>query len=215
MADPLQPDDRVLRTLPGDLWRKLREDPARAAEHLALSAAEWHGPAADEWAASKRATFAGSARDLARMAKRRHATLARVGGAATGVGGFATVIPDLAALAWIQSRMVFFIAAAYGFDPRDPMRPAELLVLQGLYPDPIAARAALDGTGKSVASAWVDQKLSKEQTLASRLLRMVGKRVGKRFAGRLIPGLAIVVNSVGNERETRALADRAMRFYGG
>jgi len=215
MADAREPDDGALRQLPADLWAKLREDPAHAAEHLALAAAERHGPAAEAWAAAKRATFAGSGADLARMAKRRHATLARVGGAATGIGGIVTVIPDLAALAWIQSRMVFFVAAAYGYDPRDPMRPAELLVLQGLYPDPLAARAALDGVGTSVAAAWVGQRMSGEQTLATRLLRMVGKRVGKRIAGRLVPGLAILVNSVGNERDTRALADRAIRFYGG
>ena len=69
------------------------------------------------------------------MAKRRHASLARLEGAATGVGGFLTVVPDIVLLAWIQSRLVFFVAAAYGFDPRDPMRPAELLVLRDLYPE--------------------------------------------------------------------------------
>jgi hypothetical protein len=30
-----------------------------------------------------------------------------------------------------------------------------------------------------------------------------------------VPGLAVVVNAVGNERDTRALADRAIAFYGG
>ncbi len=207
--------DTSLRDLPRGLWERLREDPARAPEHLALAAADYHGPAAAAWADEKRATYAQSAPELAQMAKSRHAGLARFGGAATGIGGIVTIIPDLAALAWIQSRMVFFIAAAYGYDPRDPMRPAELLVLQGLYPDPQTARSALDGVGQSVASAWVGQRLSREQTLATRLLKMVGKRAGKRIAGRLVPGLAIIVNAVGNERDTRKLADRAIRFYGG
>ena len=93
------------------------------------------------------------------MARRRHATLASVEGAATGVGGFVTLVPDLVGLAWIQSRLVFFIAAAYGFDPHDPMRPAELLVLNGLYDTPAEARAALDGMGVVVAEAWVGAKL--------------------------------------------------------
>ena len=65
------------------------------------------------------------------------------------------MVADLAALAWIQSRMVFFVAAAFGWDPLDPMRPAELLVLQGVYDDPYAARAALDGTGTTIAEAYV------------------------------------------------------------
>ena len=68
-------------------------------------------------------------------------------GAATGVGGIVTIVPDLVGLAWIQSRMVFFIAGGYGLDPHDPMRPAELLALNGLYHDPAGARAALDGVG--------------------------------------------------------------------
>nr|MBA2513030.1 EcsC family protein [Solirubrobacterales bacterium] len=131
------------------------------------------------------------------------------------VGGFITVIPDLAALAWIQSRLVFFVAAAYGYDANDPMRPAELLVIQGLYSDPATARAALDGVGRSVVSAYADKRMNSDEALASRLLKVVGKRATKRLAGRMIPGLAVVVNAVGNERDTRALADRAIAFYGG
>jgi hypothetical protein len=137
--------------VPDSLWARLRADPIRAPEHVALAAAELHAPAAAAWAAEKRGRYAVSDHDLARMAKRRHATMARFGGAATGVGGFITVVPDVVLLAWIQSRLVFFVAAAYGFDPHDPMRPAELLVLRDLYPDPETARRALDGIGKTVA----------------------------------------------------------------
>jgi hypothetical protein len=210
-------DDGATRQLPRELWDKLRADPRRAPEHLALAAAEQHGPAAAAWIRERRGRYAGSHAELAEMAKKRHAALARFGGAATGVGGFVTVVPDLAALAWIQSRLVFFVAAAYGYDPLDRMRPAELLVLQGVYDDPVTARAALDGVGPSMASAWVGQRLAggEERTLVARLARMVGKRAGKRMAGRLIPGVAVVINAAGNERDTRALADRAIRFYGG
>lgn len=207
--------DDTLRQLPRGLWEKLREDPARAPEHLALAAADFHGPAAEAWYAEKRAVFATSPGELAQMAKSRHATLARFGGAATGIGGFVTILPDLAALAWIQSRLVFFVAAAYGYDPRDRMRPAELLVIQGFYPDPASARSALDGVGRSLASAYVGKRMSRDEALLGRLLKMVGKRATKRLAGRLVPGLAILTNAVGNERDTRALADRAIAFYGG
>ena len=51
--------------------------------------------------------------------------------------------------------------------------------------------------------------------VVARLLKMVGKRTGKRVAGRLIPFFAVAFNAVANERDTRALADRAIRFYGG
>jgi hypothetical protein len=203
--------------VPSELWARLRADPVRAPEHLALAAAEWHGPAAASWAEAKRGRLAVSGADLARMAKRRHASLARLEGAATGVGGFLTVVPDVVLLAWIQSRLVFFTAAAYGFDPRDPMRPAELLVLRDLYPDPQTARRALDGIGKTVAEAYVGSKLERgrEQAMLSRLLRFAGKRAATSATRRLIPGVAIAFNAIANERDTRDLADRAARFYGG
>ncbi len=201
--------------LPKGLWERLRTDPAHAPETLALAAAEHHAPAAAAWAQSRRARYAHGPAELAVMAKRRHATLARFGGAATGVGGILTVLPDLVAAAWIQSRMVFFIAAAYGYDPHDRMRPAELLVLQGLFSDPESARRALDGVGTSLAESFVGSRLQRDEALASRLAKMVGGRVAKRFAGRLIPFAAIAFNAIGNERATRALADRAIAFYGG
>ncbi len=203
--------------VPDSLWAKLRADPVRAPEHVALAASELHAPAAVQWAAEKRGRLAVSDRDLARMAKRRHATMARFGGAATGVGGFLTVVPDVVLLAWIQSRLVFFVAASYGFDPHDPMRPAELLVLRDLYPDPETARAALDGMGKTVAEAYIGDRLTREreQAILSRLLRFVGKRTATRAARRLIPGIGMIFNAAANERDTRTLADKAIRFYGG
>jgi hypothetical protein len=68
-----------------------------------------------------------------------------------------------------------------------------------------------------VAEAYVGTKLERgrEQAMLSRLLRFVGKRAATRAARRLIPGIAIAFNAVANERDTRALADRAMRYYGG
>ena len=204
-------------TVPDNLWARLRADPVRAPEHIALAASAMHAPAAAEWAAEKRGRLAVAGPELARMAKRRHATLARFEGAATGVGGIFTAVPDAVALAWIQSRLVFFVAAAYGFDPHDPMRPAELLVLRDLYPDPQTARHALDGIGKTVAEAYVGTAIERgrEHAMMSRLLRFVGKRTANRAARRLIPGVAIAFNAIANERDTRALADKAIRFYGG
>ena len=216
-ADEPDADDDVLRALPSTLWTRMRADPARAPEHLALAASEVHGPAARDWVAQRRSTYAIAPADLAKMAKRRHATLARFGGAAGGVGGVVTLVPDIAAAAWIQSRCIYFIAAAYGFDPLDPMRPAEQLVLQGTFSDVGAARSALDGVGKHALVSMAEAKLegTGADQLARRLGRMVGRRAVRMTAGRLIPGVAVVFNAVGNERDTRALADRAILFYGG
>ena len=200
---------------PEGLIDRLRADPARAPELLALAAADRHGPAAAEWVAGHGGRGQGA--KLARKAKRAHARYARFGGAATGIGGWMTVLPDLAAVAWIQSREVFFIAAAYGYDPRDPMRPAELLVLWQLYDDPEAARAALDGAGESLARAATRKAVTRsdDEALLSRLARAGAARGGRHMAGRFVPCAAIFFNAIGNERATRELADRAIRFYGG
>jgi len=208
-------EDARQRELPPSLWDRLRTDPARAPEYIALAAAERHAPAAAAWVEERRRMYAHTPAQLAQMAKRRHAALARFGGAATGIGGIVTALPDLATAAWIQSRMVFFIAAAYGYDPFDPMRPAELLVIRDLYPDPQSARRALDGAGTTVARAYIGSRAQRDEALAARLARFVGRRVTRRFAGRLVPFAAIAFNAIGNERETRALADRTIRFYGG
>ena len=203
------------RELPPGLWDRLRLDPVRSPEHIALAAARTFGPQAERWAAEKRHRFKVEPVELARMAKKRHATLARFEGAATGVGGIVTLVPDLVGLAWIQSRLMFYIAAAYGYDPTDPMRPAEALVIFDFYSDPVTARRALDGIGSTFVEAYVGSKLQRDEALALRLAKLVGIRSARKLAGRVIPGVAILFNSVGNERRTRALADRAIRFYGG
>lgn len=210
----MQVTDPTAPAPPESLIARLRADPARAPEHLALAAAERHGPAAEEWV---REEGGGDVAKVAKKVKRIHARYARFGGAATGVGGWITVLPDLAAVGWIQSRMVFFLAAAHGYDPKDPMRPAELLVLWELYEDPVQARAALDGAGRSVVSAAASKAMSRseEEALLSRLARAAAARGGRHLAGRMIPGAAIFFNAIGNERGTRELADRAIRFYGG
>jgi hypothetical protein len=201
---------------PAGLLSRLRADPARAPETIALTAARRHAPAAAAWVAAERARHPRrKPAALARAARRRHARLARMEGAVTGLGGVAGIVPDLLALAWIQSRLVFHVAAAYGFDPADPMRPAELLVLHGIYPDPATARAALDGVGRPIAIAYAQRSFgAADRALVARLARMVGRETTQRVAGRFIPGVASVLNAVTNERDTRALANRAIRFYG-
>ena len=101
--------DRV-EPVPRSLWERLRTEPERAPELIALAAAERHGPAAARWAALTAAHRAPAR--TAETARRKHIRLSRLEGAVTGLGGAVTAAADLAALAWIQSRRVFFIAAA-------------------------------------------------------------------------------------------------------
>ena len=142
--------------------------------------------------------------------------ISRLEGAAAGLAGAWGIAPDLAALAWLESRMVFHVAASYGFDPRHPMRPAELLTLQGLYPTAQDAREALDGVGRHMAVAYTAVRLrGGDKKLRSRLLKMVGERVAHRAAGKLIPGVASPINAIQNGSAVAELGEKAIRFYGG
>src|SRR5437868_7092621 len=83
-------------TVPEPLWRRIRADPGRAPEHIALAAAERFGPAAEEWI--RVAGGGHTPESLARTAFRKHVRLARLEGAALGLGGVYTAAPDLLAL---------------------------------------------------------------------------------------------------------------------
>ena len=198
---------------PQRLWDRLLAEPDRAPEYIALAAAERFGPQAEEWV---RIAGAGHTQaELARIAFKKHVRLARVEGGALGVGGIVTVAPDVVALLWIQSRMVFYIAAAYGYDPRHPMRPAEYLALQGLYDTPAEARAALDGVGKRMAQAVVERALSSRRSdaLHLKLAKYIAKRTARRYAGRLIPLIGAPIGAIQNGGATKQLGQRALDYY--
>ena len=162
-------------------------EPDRAPEYIALAAAERFGPQAEDWV--RIAGPGHTPEQLAKIAFKKHVRLARLEGGALGMGGVVTLAPDIVALLWIQSRMVFYIAAAYGYDPRHPMRPAEYLALQGLYETPAEAREALDGVGKRMAQAMVEHALSsrKDRRPPSEAGEVPHAALARRYAGKLIP----------------------------
>ena len=200
---------------PSSLWERIRAEPDRAPEYIALAAAERFGPAAEEWV--RIAGPGHTPEELAQVAYKKHVRLARLEGAALGVGGVITAGPDLVALLWIQSRMVFYIAAAYGYDPRHPMRPAELLTLQGVYPTAAEARQALDGAGKRMAVAVAERAMrsGRDEAIQTRLAKYAAKRLARRYAGRLIPFLGAPIGAVQNAAATKELGVRALAYYGG
>ncbi|HEY1274136.1 MAG TPA: EcsC family protein [Thermoleophilaceae bacterium] len=200
---------------PHSLWDRILAEPQRAPEYIALAAAERFGPQAEEWV---RIAGPGQTPDkLARIAYRKHVRLARLEGAALGVGGAFTVAPDVVALLWIQSRMIFYIAAAYGYDPRHPMRPAELLALQQVYPSAAEARSALDGVGKHLAQAMAERALMNPHSpgLRLRLTKYAAQRVARRYAGKLIPLVGAPIGAWRNAGVTKELGQRALAYYGG
>jgi hypothetical protein len=198
---------------PQKLWDRLFAEPNRAPEYIALAAAERFGPQAEEWV--RIAGPGHTPEQLARVAFKKHVRLARLEGGALGIGGAVTLAPDVVALLWIQSRMVFYIAAAYGYDPRHPMRPAEYLALQGLYDTPAEAREALDGVGKHMAVAMAQQALSSRRTdaLHLKLAKYIARRLARRYAGRLIPFIGAPIGAIQNGNVTKQLGQRALQYY--
>jgi uncharacterized protein (DUF697 family) len=152
---------------------------------------------------------------LAKVAYRKHVRMARLEGGALGIGGVFTAAPDVVALIWIQSRMVFYIAAAYGYDPLHPMRPAELLALEGVYETPAEARRALDGMGKLMAQAMVEKALASRQTdrLHRRLLKYLAKRMARRYAGRWVPLIGAPIGAIQNAAATKQVGRAALTYY--
>ena len=198
---------------PKSLWRSVLAQPERAPELIALAAADRFGPQAAEWA---RISGPGhSPKQLARVAYRKHVRLARLEGGALGIGGVFTAAPDMVALMWIQSRMIFYIAAAYGYDPVHPMRPAELLALQGVYTSPAEARRALDGMGKLMAQAMVEKALVGRSTesLQRRLVKYLAKRLARRYAGRYIPLIGAPLGAIQNAGATKEIGKLALSYY--
>ena len=201
--------------VPEPLWQRIKAEPDRTPEYIALAAAERFAPQAEAWAAQGRAWH--TPESLARAAFNKHVHMARLEGAALGVGGAVTAAADIVALLWIQSRMIFYIAAAYGYDPRHPMRPAELLALQGVYPTAAEARQALDGAGKRLGLAVAERALDsrRDQHLGVKLAKFAGRRIARRYTGRLVPFLASPIGAVQNGAATKDLGQRAIAYYGG
>jgi hypothetical protein len=198
--------------VPESLWDRILAEPDRTPELIALAAAERFGPQAERWVASHDAR---NPERLAKRAYRRHVRLSRLEGGALGLGGGLTAPVDLVALLWIQGRMVFFIAAAYGHDPRDPMRPAELLALQGVYPTADEARRALDGVGKRLAQALAERTLrgGGDRRMRARLLRYAVRRVAGHYSGRLIPLIGAPIGAIQNAGATKELGRKALAYY--
>lgn len=199
---------------PRSLWNRILAEPARAPEYIALAAADHFGPEAEEWV--RIAGPGRSPKKLARIAYRKHVRLARLEGGLLGLGGVFTAAPDIVALLWIQSRMIFYIAAAHGYDPRHPMRPAELLALQGVYRTPADAREALDGVGKHLAQAVVERAISGRpmDRLHRRLVRYLAQRLARHYGGKLIPIIGAPLGAMQNAGSTKDLGRLAFTYYG-
>ncbi|WP_436525357.1 hypothetical protein [Actinoplanes sp. HUAS TT8] len=126
---PKAPDQLLL-----DLWPHLLANPRNAPKLLSEAAVQTLGPRAAAWAAHTRATYpSATPQALARLATARFTRAAERRSLLSAVSGPYAPIVLVATAAITHADLVLHLAAAYGVDPTDPERAAEILVLLPSY----------------------------------------------------------------------------------
>lgn len=128
----------------GELLRSVRAHPSRLPEILAVFAVRHRGPRAARRIAALRAAHPeATPQELAALAVTHARRVSQSEGAFVG-GPFMVLIPFAFCTALLAQGQLFLeLAALAGEDPAARARAAEVLVLQGAYPDLAAAERAL------------------------------------------------------------------------
>ncbi|MFJ9950999.1 hypothetical protein [Kitasatospora sp. NPDC091207] len=127
-----------------ELLRSVRAHPSRLPETLAVFAVRHRGPrAARRVAALRAARPEATPEELAGLAVTHARRVSQSEGAFVG-GPFLVLVPFAFCTALLAQGQLFLeLAALAGRDPAAPARVAEVLVIQGAYPDVAAAERAL------------------------------------------------------------------------
>jgi hypothetical protein len=210
--------DLLAAPFPPGMLNDLRADPTHALETLVVYAVQVHGPHAQKWL-DHQPKRRRRPETLARAAIRRSVRRARLEGVALGFGGSFTIAPDMALLVWILSQEVIYISAAYGHDPKDPARAAELLVIGGMYKSVDEAQAALDSRGERLGIALAKQTVTGHlrrghlRTVPTRLALWSGGKAVRFMSRGMIPGIGAITGAIDNAAAANRLGDKAISFY--
>ncbi|WP_433053196.1 hypothetical protein [Dactylosporangium sp. CS-033363] len=193
-------------------------NPAYLPESLAIAAVERLGAGAKRRVDWYKVTYPDADGDaLSRAITREFVRRARRQGFAAGLVGPTGLVVEAAGVAWLQAKLVLHLAAAYGHDPEDRRRAAELLVLQRVHGSVETAEAAVMAAERT-AGRRASRRVGADRVSAP-LARMVGagllRAAATRIARRFVPGAGLVVGSVTAARSTERLAARAVRYYRG
>lgn len=228
------PSPRVVR----DLVRAVAADPDYLAERLTAYTLAWWGPRAQRSLETLRQRNPDAdPEELRRAVVERTVRTCMVEGSFLG-GPFMVLLPVAFCSALLaQIRMILELAALAGRAPTEPVRAAEVLVIQGVHPDVPAAEAAL-----RVAAARKprhDGGKPRWKTLGPALWRMArllgilapageedrpgilrqiarwGALAGTFLVGTVIPLVWMPYLAVGYRRGTLDVAARATAAYSG
>ncbi|WP_042363967.1 hypothetical protein [Streptacidiphilus neutrinimicus] len=238
-AHPEDPAEARARSL----LRRLRSDPTRMPEELAAFAVREMGPRAQARVDGLRRRLPDADAERLRAETVAHGVRASVTEGAFVGGPFLVWIPVAFCRALLaQAQFVLELAALAGRDPRAPVRAAELLVLQGAYPDTESAAAALaatpanDGRGSGGGGSGGRGRTAGLWQVTLRMASILGLRSVEgaqpsvswltRLGQWLLLTVVIVVGmvaplvwlpymTVSYQRAGRAIAERARGFYFG
>jgi hypothetical protein len=197
-----------------EAWAALLADPGHSPELLAVAATQTIGPRAREWAGRTRAAYPGATPDaVARLAVEQFTRFGSVSSVFAAVAGSYAPLALLGAAAFTHAELALHVAAAYGLDPTDRERAADLLVLTRVHPSREDAEAAL---------AEADQHRHEKTGLTDatwRLGRMIAAQAGGwaaiRTVNHFFPGTSLLAATLTSRGAVRSMAARATFFYRG
>jgi hypothetical protein len=188
---------------------RLAADPGHAPELLALAAVQTIGPRAKEWAERTREAYP-KATDtaLARLAADQFSKFGSPSSIVGAIAGSYAPAALIATTALTHARVILHVAAAYGIDPTDEGRAADLLVLTRVHANRDEAEAGLRAARQS----------TRQDTSA---VRRVGRMVATNAAGwaavrlvrRYFPGSSVVAAALVSRSSARNMAERANTYY--
>jgi hypothetical protein len=210
------------------LWGTLRRSPSQAPEIGLLYSLPQLSPHVQQWWTKKAHSASSDGPDrVARRVLRHSAGVARRGGLITGSTFYVGMIPAIMMIYCEQLVVILRIAAVYGRDPTDPIRAAEILVVQGRYATLEEAAQALDRTRipPTTKSANADTAVRLVKQLPSMIglrLRRVNWRspidvivAGGEIASYFVPVISLPVWAYASARSMRRLGRSAINFYEG
>jgi uncharacterized protein (DUF697 family) len=179
-------------------WETVRVDPRRYREHLLRA----HGlPAAsyDEMFFLPLEQLDSIAHQTVRGAMK----IAGVEGAGLGLGGFATVVPDMGILATITLRMLQKISLLYGFEYNTEEEVAEFWIAAATAAGADLGREALE---KTVLRGAVER-------MAALISERMGAELAEKAAARALPLVSSAAGAVINYFFVRAWGRRALQHF--
>lgn len=124
-------------------------------------------------------------------------------GAGLGLGGFATLVPDMGILAAITMRMVQKLSLIYGFEFNTEEEVAELWIA--------AATAAGVDLGRELLEKTILRNFA--ERVAARMAERMGAEAAEKLLARAIPILSSALGAVLNYYFVRAWGRRALAHF--